>query len=158
MRSPRNLVPWFFEGVYRREDLRRHLVAVRELEPRRDEAYEHAYLYDCLGVIDAKAQALLAYDAILMTGASIALTLLPGKVSAGTVLVVIALIVSGLSSALCLTVIWVHWTDTTEFDRAADSFTRLLTIRNRRTVNFRLSWLLAQAAALLLVVGIPLQR
>jgi hypothetical protein len=64
----------------------------------------------------------------------------------------------GLSSILCLTVIWAHWTDPAELDRAGVSFTRLLAIRNRRTLGYRLAWVAAQLAAVLLVVGIPLQR
>ncbi|MEU5365364.1 hypothetical protein ABZ354_18140 [Streptomyces sp. NPDC005925] len=121
-------------------------------------SYEHQYMYQCLGILDAKAQALLAYDGILMAAASIVLTAFSGGVTSGTLVIAMALASSGLSSALCLTVIWVHWTDTAEFDRAGDSFTGLLSIRNRRTLGYRLAWVAAQLAAVLLVVGIPLQR
>jgi hypothetical protein len=158
MRRASELLPWFFEGVYREEDLRSHLTAVKSLHDRRSEAYEHEHMYECLGILDAKAQALLAYDAILLTAASIVLSVFSDKVTPGTVLIAAALVASGISSALCLSVIWVHWTDTTDFSRAEDSFTKLLSIRNRRTVGYRLAWMIAEAATLLLIVGIPLQR
>lgn len=148
---PRDVVPWLFQGVHRREDIRANPAAVSGVDG-------HRYMYQCLGILDAKAQALLAYDGILLAAASIVLTVFSGGATSGTAVIVGALAASGLSSVLCLTVIWVHWTDPEETDTAGDSLTRLLLIRNRRTLGYRLAWTAAQLAAVLLVVGIPLQR
>jgi hypothetical protein len=157
MRHTREFLPGLFDGVYRGDDLQTHLTAVRHLESRTSEAYEHEHMYECLGILDAKAQALLAYDAILMTAASIVLSAFSGGVAPATVLIVIALLTIGMSAVLCLTVVWVYWTDTDDFSHAGTPFTGLLAIRNRRTLNYRYAWILAQVSTVGLIVGIAVQ-
>ncbi|GAA3065724.1 hypothetical protein [Streptomyces glomeratus] len=154
-----NLFSWLFEGVYRGdEDGARHLEAIRALQPQRDDAFEHAYLYSCLSVLDTKAQALLSYDGILMAASSITLSMFSRDITAGSVLVFSSLAVSGISSALCLSVVWVHWTDTGELENSDDLFLKLLHVRNRRTLSYRISWIIAQLAAILLLFGVVLER
>lgn len=48
----------------------------------------------------------------------------------------------------------VHWTDTYDLEHPHEIFPRLLEVRNHRTVNYRLSWGIAQIASLLLVCGV----
>lgn len=151
------LMSWLFQGTYRGHNLPLHLAAIRRLEPRKEEVYEHEYLYSCLSVLDAKAQVLLGYDALLMAAASIVLSVVPDGTSSGKALIIVALATSGASSVLCLPVVWVQWTDTDEFEQAEDSFKRLLVVRNRRTICYRLAWVIAHLAAVLLIVGTPLQ-
>lgn len=146
---------WLFQGTYRGPNLPSHLAAIRRLEPRREEL--HAYLYSCLSVLDTKAQVLLGYDALIMGATSIVLSVVPDGTSVGKALIVAALATSGVSSMLCLPVVWVRWTDTDEFEQTEDSFNRLLVIRNRRTISYRAAWVIAHLAAVLLIVGTPLQ-
>jgi hypothetical protein len=153
----RHLVSWLLQGTYRGNDLPQHLAAIRRLEPRKEEVYEHEYLYSCLSVLDAKAQVLLGYDALLMAAASIVLSVFPDGAPLGRGLIVAALAASGASSVLCLPVVWVQWTDTTEFERPEHSFKRLLLISNKRTISYRVAWVIAHLAAVLLIVGAPLQ-
>jgi hypothetical protein len=117
----------------------------------------HAYLYSCLSVLDTKAQVLLGYDALIMGVTSIVLSVVPEGATVGQALIVAALAASGISSMLCLPVVWVQWTDTDEFERSEDSFNRLLIIRNRRTISYRVAWVIAHLAAALLIIGTPLQ-
>ncbi|MFJ8359819.1 hypothetical protein [Streptomyces sp. NPDC093984] len=150
---------WLFEGIYRKnEDGIRHLAAVRSLQPHQDDAFEHDYLYSCLSVLDSKAQALLSYDGILMAASSITLSLFSRDITAGSVLAFSSLAASGLSSALCLSVVWVRWTDTGDLENSDDLFLELLRVRNRRTLSYRISWVVAQLAAILLLLGVLLER
>lgn len=148
------LTSWLLQGTYREQNLRLHLAAIRRLEPRREEIHE--YLYACLSVLDAKAQVLLGYDALIMAATSIVLSVVPDGNSVGKGLIIAALATSGVSSMLCLPVVWVQWTDTEEFEQTEDAFNRLLVIRNRRTISYRVAWVIAHLAALLLIVGTPL--
>lgn len=152
------LYSWLVEGVYKKENKRRHLLAVRSLRPREDNAFEHDYLYSCLSILDTKAQALLAFDSILMAAASIALSLIPGSMSLGDFLIFSSLVASGTSSALCLSVVWIYWSDTSDLEPSDDLFMRLLAVRNRRTIGYRISWVIAQLATLLLVIGTIIER
>lgn len=153
----RHLTRWLFQGVYRGDSLPPHLESIRRLRPRRDEVYAHDYLYVCLSILDAKAQVLLAYDALILAAASIVLTLAPGGAPIGRGLIAAALVTSGVSSVLCLTVVWVQWTDTDEFEQGDEYFVRLLKIRNRRTISYRVGWVVSHLAALFLIIGTPLQ-
>ncbi|MFF0447367.1 hypothetical protein ACFYT4_13300 [Streptomyces sp. NPDC004609] len=149
---------WLFEGVYAEREGPRHLRALRSLQPKEDDAFEHNYLYACLSILDSKAQALLSYVGILIASASISLSIFPRTVTAGSVLVFSSLACSGMAAALCLTVIWVHWTDTSDLERSDELFLKLLSIRNKRTVGYRLAWAMAQVATVLLLLGIILER
>jgi len=147
------------EGVYLDpEGRQRHLKAVRAMRPQRDHVFEHDYLYSCLTILDTKAQALLAYDGILMAAAAISLSLFSHDISPGSVAVFSSLAASSLSSILCLHVIWIYWTDTVELENSGNLFDTLLRVRNRRTLAYRMSWLIAQASALLLISGVVLDR
>ncbi|MET8680615.1 hypothetical protein ABZW18_24275 [Streptomyces sp. NPDC004647] len=154
----RMLFPWLFEGVYTEVDGPRHLRALRNLQPKEDDAFEHGYLYSCLSILDSKAQALLTYVGILMAAASISLSIFSREVSTGSVLVFSALASSCIAAGLCLTVIWVHWTDTSDLERSDELFLTLLAIRNRRTIGYRIAWMVAQLATVLLLLGIVLER
>jgi hypothetical protein len=108
-----------FEGIYFEPHTRqRHLQAVRALRPQQDDTFEHDYLYNCLTILDSKAQALLSYDGILMAAAAISLSLFSHEISPGSIAVFASLAASGLSSALCLGVIWIYCTDTTEIENS----------------------------------------
>lgn len=128
------------------------------MQPQQDNLFEHDYLYTCLSILDTKAQGLLAYDSIILAATSLVLTIFQNKVTLGSIFVFIALVVSGFSASLCLCVIWVFWTETLELENSRQLFERLLAIRNRRTLAYRSSWLLAQVSMFFLVLGIVLQR
>jgi hypothetical protein len=135
------------EGVYPKDQQIEHLAAIRQSRP-------HDYLYDCMSILDTKASGLLQYDSIILAAATLALTFFPKGPSAGTILLFVALILSGLSSVASLQVIWVYWTPTADFVNTADEFTGLLRTRNRRTVMYRIAWMLAQVSVLFLILGI----
>lgn len=144
---------WLRQGIFQGPQSRTHLEALKRLQPEPQDMYAHDYLYGCLSVLDSKAQVLLGYDGFLVSAATVVLTVLPGG-APSTALLVAALVASGLSGALSLTVVSVHWTDTYDLEHPQDIFPRLLEVRNRRTLRYRLSWGIAQIASLLLVCGV----
>lgn len=144
---------WLRQGIFQGPQSRAHLEALKRLQPEPKDMYAHDYLYDCLSVLDSKAQVLLAYDGFLVAAASVVLTVLPGG-AGSTALLVAALVASGLSGALSLMVVSVHWTDTYDLEHPGDIFPRLLEVRNQRTLSYRVSWAIAQVASLLLVCGV----
>lgn len=147
------------QGIYRtREDQCFHLRAIRRMQPEADDVFEHNYLYDCLSILDTKVQGLLTYDSILVASTSLVLATIPVAITAGSIVIFIALSLSAISSLLSLFVIWVYWTDTAEFEHSENLFLALLQVRNRRTIAYRLSWLTAHFATVLLVFGILVQR
>lgn len=139
------------EGVYSQEEQIQHLAAIRQ-------SRAHDYLYDCMSILDTKASGLLQYDSIVLAAATLALTFFPKNISAGTVLLFISLILSGLSSVACLQVIWVYWTQTVDFANTRDEFVGLLKTRNRRTVAYRVAWILAQVSVVFLILGIMVRE
>lgn len=145
---------WLFEGTYAGDEKRRHLTALRQLQPREDEVFEHEHLYSCLNVLDSKAIGLLSYDSIVVAATSILLSVFAKSFNAGSVLIFMALVMSGLAASLCLYVIWIFWTGTPDFENAQELFICLLEIRNRRTVAYRLAWVMSQAAMFFLIIGV----
>lgn len=69
---------WLRQGIFQGPQSRTHLEALKRLQPEPQDMYTHDYLYDCLSVLDSKAQVLLAYDGFLVAAASVVLTILPG--------------------------------------------------------------------------------
>ncbi|MGV9449632.1 hypothetical protein [Streptomyces sp. NPDC003635] len=147
--------PWLRQGIFQGTELRGHLEALKRLQPEPQDVYAHEYLYGCLSVLDSKAQVLLAYDGFLVAAASVVLAV-PAGAPGATPLLAAALVASGLSGALSLTVVSVHWTDTYDLQHPHEIFPRLLEVRNRRTLSYRISWCIAQLASLLLVCGVLL--
>jgi hypothetical protein len=139
-----------FEGVYLGPGQVEHIASIRE-------STAHDYLYNCLSILDTKSSALLQYDGIVLAAATLGVTLFPHP-SLGNLFVILALLLSGVSSVLCLPVIWVYWTTTPEFSDEREEFIDLLGHRNRRTVYYRIAWLIAQAAVFFLVLGIIIRQ
>jgi hypothetical protein len=146
----RKLLDAITEGVYWREERVEHLASIKESTP-------HDYLYACLGILDTKAAALLQFDGIIIAASTVAVTFFP-RASVGNPLVVTSLILAGISSVLCLQVVWVYWTKTAEFAAEEEDFAELLRCRNRRTVFYRCSWLIAQVSVFFLVLGVILRQ
>jgi hypothetical protein len=148
----RNVLSQFTQGIHRGEKACcEHLESVRKLNDVRHT--EHDYLYDCLSVLDAKAQALLAFDSILLVAASFGLPHLPPGWHASRVLVITSLVLAAVAALACLPVIWLTWTETD--DLAHDElFIALLKVRNWRTLLYRISWLLAGISMICVVVGL----
>jgi hypothetical protein len=145
---------WLLEGTYKGEEKRRHLMALRQLQPREDDVFEHEHLYACLSVLDSKAIGLLSYDSIVVAATAVLLSIFAKTFNAGSVLIFMALVLSGLAASLCLYVIWIFWTGTTDFENAQDLFVCLLEIRNRRTIAYRMAWVMSQAAMFFLIIGV----
>jgi hypothetical protein len=142
------------EGIYRGKASRTsHIQAISGARDSRP----HDYLYDCLTVLDTKASALLQYDGIILAAATLAITLFP-KTTFGIPLFVVSLVLSGISSILCLQVIWVYWTTTGEFQDDEMEFRELMNCRNKRTLFYRASWLVALGSVVFLVLGIVLEK
>ncbi|HEV3172507.1 MAG TPA: hypothetical protein VGZ32_19330 [Actinocrinis sp.] len=158
MLQPRRLRPWLYEGVYDKADRQRHLRSIRQLKERDSMAFEHDYLYSCLSILDTKAQSLLSFDAIVLAASSIALGTSPNPFGVGDALIVLALVMSGISSSLCLLVVAIYWTETSQLEDEEEVFYHLLHIRNSRTIAYRVSWLTAQFAGFILVLGVILAK
>jgi hypothetical protein len=149
----------FFEGVgISEQDCRKHLSALRHMQPHEENVFAHNYLYSCLSILDEKSHGLLTYDSIVLAAASLALTIFSRHLTFGSAFVFAALILSAVASALCLSVIWIYWTETSDFENPNGLFLELLRIRNQRTIAYRLSWCLSQLAMVLLVLGVILER
>jgi hypothetical protein len=142
----------FMEGVYPapRIDQIEHLAAIRE-------SRAHDYLYNCLSILDIKASALLQYDGLILAATTLVLTLFR-TASIGTLLIVVALILSGFSAVLCLQVVWVYWTITADFVNPKEEFIDLLECRNKRTMCYRAAWLLAHASVFIFIIGIIIKE
>ena len=149
---------WLTDGVYAGPRKHEHLKSIEQLQPHEDDTFVHDYLYGCLSILDTKAAALLQYDSILLAASSLALASFPKAVTPGSITVFIGLVLSGLSSVLCLHVIWIHWTETKEFHNSHKLFVRLLEVRNRRTVAYRLAWTVSLIAMVCLICGNVIQR
>jgi hypothetical protein len=154
----RRYLPWLYEGVYGKASDLRHLQSVRRLGADDPMAFEHEYLYSCLSILDSKAQSLMSFDAIILAASSIALGISPRPFGVGDMLVVIALVMSGLSSSLCLFVVWIYWTETSQFEDENEVFLHLLRIRNARTIAYRISWVAAQLSGFILILGVILAK
>lgn len=138
------------EGIYLGPGQIDHIAAIRE-------STAHDYLYECLSILDKKASALLQYDGLIIAAATLGVTL-DRHPSVGNVFIVISLLISGVSSVLCLPVIWVYWTTTPEFADQQGQFKNLLWLRNRRTLCYRMGWLIVQLAVFFLVLGIIIRE
>lgn len=139
-----------FEGIYQGPGQVEHVASIRE-------STAHEYLYNCLSVLDTKSSALLQYDGLIIAAATLGVTFFPHP-SLGNLFVVLALLLSGISAVLCLPVIWVYWTTTPEFSVERDEFIDLLGHRNRRTLYYRIAWLIAPVAVFFLVLGIIIRQ
>jgi hypothetical protein len=137
----------FMEGIYSVPKQRAHFESIRT-SPR------HDYLYQCLSILDAKAAALLQYDAIVLAAATLTLGIIGRNGSFGSYLIAASLIISGVSSIACLQIVWVHWALTEDLGDPSVQFLRLMKVRNRRTLFCRLAWILAQLSGITLIVGI----
>lgn len=150
MQTPARIL---LQGVHRGEEACcEHLASVRALQPARQA--EHDYLYECLGVLDVKAQALLAFDSVLLVAASLAIPHVPEGLHVSSVFVVASLVLAAVAAAACLPVIWLTWTDTKDLLNEDALFIKLLQARNQRTVLYRLSWIFAAVSMLTLVIGV----
>jgi hypothetical protein len=148
-----------FEGVgISEEECRNHLAALHDVQPHQETVFAHNYLYSCLSILDSKAHGLLTYDSIVLAAASLVLTIFARTFNAGSVLIFIALVCSAFAASLCLYVIWIYWTETADFQKSDGLFVELLKVRNRRTIAYRLSWLISQLAMVLLVLGVIIER
>ncbi len=128
------------------------------MQPNEDDTFLHDYLYGCLSILDTKAQGLLAFNSILIAATTVVLATLPSAITTGSVLIFIALVLSGISALLSLHVIRLYWTGTEDFEHSRELFLELFAVRNRRTVAYRLSWMIAHAATVILIVGVLAQR
>lgn len=146
------------QGVYKDTEAQDHLRALRQMQPNQDDAFVHDYLYDCLSILDTKVQGLLTFDSILIAAATVVLATISDAITIGSILIFIALVLSGVSSLLSLHVIRLYWTGTEDFANSHALFLELFAVRNRRTVAYRLSWMLAHAATITLIVGVFAQR
>jgi hypothetical protein len=135
-----------------------HLRAISELGLSPQEQLEHDHLYGCLSILDGKAAALLQFDAILIATSTIVLSLVKHAATAGFIAVAIALVLATVSSATTLIVITLFWTEASALDTPKDYVTHLLTVRDHRTVCYRLAWLAALMSLIVLVIGAILIR
>lgn len=114
------------------------------------ELFQH--LYGCLSILDAKAQSLLGFNSIILAVFAIFLTRPLSSSQAVAAHGGMAIIL--LSSLLLLSIVWIHWSTTADLADADVHAQRLLSVRNRRTVRYRVAWLMSVVS--LLVLGILL--
>ncbi|HEV2375020.1 MAG TPA: hypothetical protein VGS19_23030 [Streptosporangiaceae bacterium] len=133
-------------------------MAIRSFHPHAEEAFEHDHLYECLNILDSKAIGLLTYDAIILAATSLVLSISHRILAPGPIVISLGLLLTAAASALCLSVVWIFWTETREFEDPQASFIRLLDVRNRRTMAYRLAWSMSQAGMFLFIIGLILER
>jgi hypothetical protein len=135
-----------------------HLRALAAMHLEDDQEAEHDYLYECLSILDTKSAALLQFNSILVATSAIALSIFNRDVTTGSVMIFLSLVAAGISCALCLSVIWLFWTETDDIEDKSRHFADLLRVRDSRTVRYRYAWIGAMTSLILLVVGLFLYR
>lgn len=106
------------------------------------DVFEH--LYACLSILDAKSQSMLGSNAITLAVFAVFMT---RELSLNEWLVAgcgVAMLLA--SSFLLLSVVWIHWSTSQDFEDAEAHARRLLQVRNERTVRYRLAWVLASVS------------
>ncbi len=112
---------------------------------------EHEFLYRSLTILDDKASALLSFNSIMLAAIAVFLTSTGDDLA--RVVFLVAFLIMGASCCLCLQVVRLYWSDT---DSLADSerfWLDLNLVRDHRTRVYRIAWLLAGSALLVLVAG-----
>lgn len=121
------------------------LSRVEASEEHRD-LFEH--LYACLSILDAKSQSLLGFNSIILAVFAVFLTQAlpawPARAAYAGMAVILC------SSFLLLSVVWVRWSTAEDLADADQHALRLLAVRNRRTVRYRLAWALSVVSLLAL--------
>jgi hypothetical protein len=131
-------------------ELANHIRALRDIESRTEDRELFGHLYTSLTILDTKSASLLQFDSILIAVYSIYLVAAKDKVILIGLLVGVLSIL--LSSIVLLNVVWVHWSTTSDLRNPSRQAIRLLAVRNRRTVMYRIAWYGAVLAVLLLIV------
>ena len=139
------------------DEARSHLRALHAIQRDGELKSEHEYLYSCLSILDTKASALLQFIALIVASCTLTLTVLPHGSGLGGALVFLALLISAISAFLTLNVIWVHWSETRDFD-AGDYFDRLLAVRDARTRQYRWAWFMSLVSLFILIMGVAANR
>ncbi len=111
---------------------------------------EHEVLYRDLTILDDKSSALLSFNSIILAAAAILLTSAEAVARIGFL---ITLFVIGVSSYLCLRVVWLRWSDTRSMASHEQFWLDLHPVRDQRTRWFRGAWMLAQVAIVGLVAS-----
>jgi hypothetical protein len=113
-------------------------------------------IYADLSILDVKSGALLQFISILVAAYAI---LTAGRQNLGPPLYVATLGVGGLfavlSGVVALTLLWVRWSGAQK--RPLDRARAIFRVRQRRTVRYRLAWLLGLAALCFLAVYVLLE-
>jgi hypothetical protein len=123
------------------EERKVHLEALSEhvLGDKDKALFEH--LYACLSILDTKSQSLLGFNSIIIA----VFTILLGRqlTTLGWVLAIAGVLLVTSCALLLLSVVPVRWSSTEDCNNPVLHKDRLLTVRNARTLRYRIAWFLA---------------
>lgn len=142
------------ESLHQNEDeKKRHIDALKKVFESPEHTRLFDFLYENLNILDAKASTLLSFNSINIAIASIFLV---GQESLYLNLPFYFCITSLIiSCALCLKIIWVHWSSTKEIMKGMDDHIVILfEIRFSRTVSYRKAWWLSAISIITLLFSI----
>jgi hypothetical protein len=142
-----------FLGINRTSEARQqHAAALRQMALDATPCSELQALAQDLSTLDAKAEALVTFNSVLLTVQAIFIAWVEDSSYRAFAWLELVLYVGVLlcivSCALCLSVHYVHWVRTeTLLKRDWDGYAvQLLWLRDRHTILYRVSWWLAVAA------------
>jgi hypothetical protein len=141
-----------FLGINRSsEDRRQYAAALRQMAIDITPCSELQTLAQDLSTLDAKAEALVTFNSVLLTVQAIFIAWVEDSSRTFEwleLLLWVGVLLCIVSCALCLSVHYVHWVRTeTLLKRDWDAYSaQLLWLRDRHTILYRVSWWLAVAA------------
>lgn len=124
--------------------LRDHVKALGTLTGVKEHHELFDHLYGCLSILDAKSSSLLSFNSIIIAVFAIFMTTALGRVEWIPISLGMASIL--VSSLLLLSVVWVHWSTTSNLVDLEKHALILLRVRRSRTIKYRLAWYFAVAA------------
>jgi len=116
------------------------------------ELFEH--LYGCLSILVSKSSSLLMFNSIII--AVYAIFVARGPQPLEWIPIGIGMVTVLISCFLLLSVVWVHWSTTTDLYDADEHALTLLRVWLKRTIKYRLAWNLAEVALAFLSVFLVL--
>ncbi|MBF8274871.1 MAG: hypothetical protein HW380_3976 [Magnetococcales bacterium] len=117
------------------------------------EIFDH--LYGCLSILDSKSASLLSFNAITSTIFSIYISDLSR--TDYRIFIIVGIFLTLTSSLILLLVVRIRWSTQSELECLDCTALQLLYIRNKRTVLYRISWLLSFSSIVILMLWILLE-
>ena len=124
------------------EEMRAHVDALRTMVNSAEHRELFTHLYDSLTILDDKASALLTFNSIIIAVLAVVASNLGAEELLSLSILGGGIALLALSTFILLRIIWVHWSTTDDLLNLEGHIETLLNVRMKRTVWYRLAWLL----------------